>query len=188
MTGKVLTGNDQTLPMMPALLGAAQLALLAANLPLATTIAPLLALTLPTDTRRPSPPSSSDSSSSSSAESELTTTLVLPIHAMRPPPAQALAKATSLHVFAFAGSGAEGVEEGEDELLLAESEGDFSMTEWEEAWGEARRGWVDGVDEEDNEDGKAMSVDSGEGGVRLDAGTKKSAAREWLVGVLEGQG
>jgi exosome complex component RRP46 len=160
--------------MMPALLGAAQLALLAANLPLATTIAPVLALTVG---RPPGGPT------------RATGPLVLPLHAPGAPPAGQLACATAVHVFAFAGAGAEEEEEeGEEELLLAESEGDFSMGEWEEAWGAARRAWVSGNATHDD-DGEGMAVDSDgeeEGGVRLDGGGGGGAAREWLVGVVRG--
>src|SRR3954454_18490798 len=104
--------------MMSALLGAAQLALLAGNIPLRTTLAPVLALT----------------PARGSASSARTAAAVLPLHAALAPPARDLAAAAALHVFAFAGEGGGDEEESEVELLLAESEGDFEMGEWEEAW------------------------------------------------------
>ena len=74
---------------------------------------------------------------------------------------------------------------GEGELLLAESEGDFSMAEWEAAWGAARRGWIGCVGDGDGGE-EGMSVDGEEGGVRLDGGERGGAARDWLAGVVRG--
>lgn len=68
------------------------------------------------------------------------------------PDAKQVQRGKSLHVFAF---GREG------ECLLMESEGRFSMDEWETAEGVARHAIMGAVDGKDNGDGDASITDEG---------------------------
>lgn len=99
------------LGMLPALLHAALLALLSANIPIETTFVAALTAVVPTDALL-----KNDSNASS--------TVVLPT------PSTDLSCATSLHVFAFT---------PERELLLSESEGNFDFQMWELACEEAEK-------------------------------------------------
>lgn len=108
----------QTIPLLPPLITAAYLTLLAANIPMSTVILPSLALS-----------TSNPQKSKSHAD-----VLVFPSHTDHPHTGAAVVafaeKATSLHSLAFSRHG---------ELLLTESEGDFSITEWEAVAGEAEK-------------------------------------------------
>ena len=99
------------LGILPALLHAALLALLSANIPLEMTFAAAVTAIVPADT-------SGDNGSKASSK------VVLPT------PSTDLSCATSLHVFAFT---------PDRKLLLAESEGNFDFEMWERACGEAEK-------------------------------------------------
>jgi exosome complex component RRP46 len=97
------------LSILPALLHAALLALLSANIPLEATLAAALTAVVPADALVKN---GSDS------------IVVLPT------PSTDMSRATSLHVFAFT---------PERELLLSESEGNFDFEMWERAYEEAEK-------------------------------------------------
>ncbi|KAF2104433.1 hypothetical protein NA57DRAFT_70638 [Rhizodiscina lignyota] len=100
--------TSSPLPLLPALLETAMLALLSASLPLASTYTSVgLALAMPSPVKK---------------KASLSATAIMPIDD------KALEQASSIHVFAFTADG---------DLLVAESEGLFAPEYWEHAYDRA---------------------------------------------------
>ncbi len=130
-------GMFQSLPLLPALLQTALLALLAASVPLSTTYTSTVLAVQPFQQSHRSTPSSETAAT----------------RLISDPSPQQLRSATSVHVLTFASANDGG-------LLLAESEGDFDMSVWEEVYHEAERicrGEAGGVGD-GNWDGEDVSM------------------------------